>query len=262
LSVPFTGPIDPSSVTSETVFLFKLGIAPSFVGINQVVWDPDANALHVESDAFLDQHARYLLVVTNGVRDTAGDPIGSAQIRKVLNCGQTTDPQEKAYRASLLAALDSLEAAGVPVGRVAAASVFTTQSATAVMEKIRDQLKAATPAPANFLLGANGERTVFSLADVASITWMRQETTAPSFTTVSVPLASLRIVPGAIGTIAFGKYSSPDYQTPAGVFPAVGTLTGTPAVQRMNDVYFNLFLPAGPVPAGGSPVAVARQGAG
>src|SRR5262249_17016153 len=232
LSVPFTGPIDPSSVTSETVFLFKLGLAPGFVGINQVVWDPDANALHVESDAFLDQHSRYLFVVTNGVRDTTGAPIGSTQFRKSLNSGQTTSAVDKAYRADLLEALDALEAAGVSTGRVAVASLITAQSATAVMEKIRDQLKAATPTPANFLLGANGERTVFTLAEVASIIWRRQDTTAPSFTTVSVPLASLRIVPGAIGTIAFGKYRSPDYRTPAGVIAAVGTLTGTPAVQR------------------------------
>jgi hypothetical protein len=262
LSVPFTGPIDPTSVTSETVFLFKLGLGPAFVGINQVVWDPDANALHVESDAFLDQDARYLFVVTDGVRDAAGDPIGSSQFRKFLNYGQTMDAAEKAYRAELLEALDELEAAGVATGRVAVASIFTTESATAVMEEIRDQLKAATPAPADFLLGTNGERTVFPLAEVTSITWRRQDTTAPSFTTVSIPLASLRIVPGAIGTIAFGKYRSPDYETAEGVIPPIGTFTGTPAVQRTNDIYFNLFLPAGPEPAGGWPAVIAGHGAG
>ena len=54
------------------------------------------------------------------------------------------------------------------------ASVFTTQSATAVLEKIRDQIHAATPAPADFLLGPSGERTVFDLGDVSGITWNQQ----------------------------------------------------------------------------------------
>jgi hypothetical protein len=263
LSIPFTGPIDLATVTSDTVFLFEVGLGHGFVGINQFVWDPDpANTLHVESDEFLDQHARYLLVVTDRVRDVAGDPIDSAQFRKFLNFGQTGDPSEKAYRADLLEALGELEAAGVPPGRVAAASIFTTQSATAVMEKIRDQLKEATPAPADFLIGSQGERTVFPLSDVASITWRRQDTTAPTFTTVPFPVSSLRLVPGAIGTVAFGRYRSPDYETDAGVIPAVGTLTGVPEVQRTSDIYFNLYLPAGPEPVGGWPVVIAGHGSG
>jgi Big-like domain-containing protein len=262
LSIPFTGSIDLTTVSSASIFLFKLGPQQRFVGINQVVWDPETTTLYAESDELLDQHTRYLLVVTDGVRDTAGNPIESAPFRKVLNYGQTSDPAEKAYRAALLSGLDVLEAAGLPTGRVAAASVFTTESATAVMEKIRDQIHAATPAPADFMLGTNGERTFFSLADVASITWRRQETTAPTFTTLSVPLASLRLVPGAIGTIAFGKYRSPEYESADGVIASLATLTGTPEVQRINDVYFNLFLPAGPAPAGGWPIVIAGHGAG
>ena len=39
------------------------------VGINQVVWDPATNTLHVESDELLDQHTRYGLIVTNGLHD-------------------------------------------------------------------------------------------------------------------------------------------------------------------------------------------------
>ena len=54
---------------------------------------------------------------------------------------------------------------------IVTASVFTTQSITSVMERIRDQIKAGTPAPANFVLGPMGERAVFNLPDVASISW-------------------------------------------------------------------------------------------
>jgi hypothetical protein len=266
LSIPFTGPINLNTVSSNSIFLFALEPTPRFIGINQVVWDPDTNTLYAESDQALDQDARYLLVVTDKVRDTSGDPIDTTQFRKFLNYGQTKNDAEKAYRAELLAALDQLEAAGVATDSVADASVFTTESATAVMEKIRDQIEQSTPDRANFVIGSNGERTVFPLAGVTGITVRRQALVDPtqpnSFTTASVPLASLRIVPDAIGTVAFGKYSSPDYENADGVIPAVGTLTGTPSVQSTNDVYFNLFLPAGPEPAGGWPVVIAGHGAG
>ena len=265
LSVPFTGPIDPATVSSDTVFLFKLSCTScpgaSFGGINQSVWDPETNTLHVESDQLLDQDARYLLVVTNGIRNPDGERIDANQFRDVLHAGQTTDPAEAAYRQQLLAALDRLKAAGVSPGRVAAASIFTTQSATAVLEKIRDQIHAATPAPAEFAIGTNGERTVFPFADVTGIAFRRQVGTAPTFSQpVSVPLADLRVVPGAVGTVAFGMYRSSDYRTPAGVIPTVGTLTGTPSVQRTNEVYFNLFIPSGPEPSGGWPVVIAGHG--
>jgi len=50
----------------------------------------------------------------------------------------------------------------VPVGGVRAPrpglSVFTTQSATAVLEHIRDQIKGANPDPVSFNLAANGVR--------------------------------------------------------------------------------------------------------
>ena len=260
LSIPFTGPIDLTSVTSKTVFLFELGPTSRLLGVNQLVWDPDTNTVHVESDEFLNQHTRYLLVVTDGVRDITGDPLESAQFRKFLNFGQTTDPAAKAYRASLLAALDQLEAAGVPPGRVAAASLFTTQSATAAMELIRDQLSATTPEPAEFLLGSSGERTVFPLSTVTGISLRRQTSTTPSFQTSPVPLNLLATVPGAVDTIAFGRYRSPDYETAAGVIPPFGTLAGTPAAQGKKYVYFNLLLPSGSKPADGWPVVIFGHG--
>jgi hypothetical protein len=265
LSVPFTGPIDTATVSSDTVFLFRLDCVAcpggSFAGINQAVWDPETNTLYVESDQLLDQDAHYLLAVTNGIRDLEGERIDADRFRSVLHAGQTNDPAEAAYRQQLLAALDTLKNAGLSPGRVAAASIFTTQSATAVLEKIRDQIHLATPAPADFQIGTNGERTVFPFANVTSIAFRRQVGTAPTFSqAVPVPLGDLRVVPGAVGTVAFGRYRSPDYETPAGVIPAVGTLTGTPAVQEMNDMYFNLFLPSGSEPPSGWPVVIAGHG--
>ena len=145
---------------------------------------------------------------------------------------------------------------------VVTASVFTTQSATAILEKIRDQIHAATPAPADFLLGPSGERTVFDLGDVAGITWNQQTRVAGPLNPVPVNVNLLGFVPGAVGQVAFGKYVSPDYETAEKFIPPVGTRTGTPVVQGVNEVFFNLYLPSGPRPAGGWPVAIFGHGVG
>src|SRR5262249_978673 len=58
-------------------------------------------------------------------------------------------------------------------------------------------------------------------------------------------------------------YRSPDYEVHPGEYiPQVGTRTGTPAIQGYNEIYFNLFLPSGPKPVGGWPVAIYGHGAG
>src|SRR5947209_347201 len=99
LSIPFDGAIDPASVNSNTVFLIRFGSlqdpadAPAhLVGINQVVWDVASLTLFAESNEHLDQHSNYLLIVTRGVVDAAGDPVEAssdfAGFRRNLNFGQ------------------------------------------------------------------------------------------------------------------------------------------------------------------------------
>jgi dienelactone hydrolase len=274
LSIPFDGPVDVTTVNSRTVFLVKLGDTLSesgsggqVVGINQVVWDPPTNTLHVESDELLDQHTRYSLVVTNGLRDPEGRPVEASEafrrFRHDLNFGQTHDRDQKDYRKALLDALKAARAAGVQESDVVTASVFTTQSAAAILEKIRDQIKAATPAPADFFLGPGGTRTVFTLNDVTGVRWNQQlRTDSTALSPVNVNLSWLRNTPGAVGRIAFGKYLSPEYETAERVIPQVGTRTGTPLVQGTNELFFNLYLPSGPEPAGGWPVVLFGHGSG
>jgi len=267
LSIPFSGPIDVNSVTSETVFLLSLGSTTeheymprgTVVGINQIVWDVETNTLHVESDELLAQHTRFALIVTNGIRDAAGDPVeASPEFRRF----RQTVPQP--YKRELLDAIHEAWRLGVRERDLVTASVFTTQSATAVLEKIRDQIHGQTPEPADFLLGEKGERTVFALDAVTDITFHQQtRDNPPAFTPVAVNVAGLRVIPGAVGRIAFGKYQSPDYEVHPGEFISpVGTRTGTPAVEGTNEIYFNLFLPSGPTPAEGWPVAIFGHGNG
>jgi len=172
LSIPFDGPIDPSTVSSETIFLLSLGDASCdpnddcddqgdsvvrTVGINQVVWDPDTDTLHVESDELLDQHSCYALIITRGVRDQIGQPIEATEAFRRFR-----DDVRRDYKQGLLGAVRAARHVGVEERDIATASVISTQSVTPLLEKMRDQIKAGTPDAADFGLGSRGTRTTFS----------------------------------------------------------------------------------------------------
>ncbi len=270
VAVSFSRPIDLNTVTSSTVFLLSLGstlpdeedMPPgTIVGIDQIVWDPNANTLHAESDALLAQHTRFALIVTSGVRDASDLPV-----RSTGAFPQFRAPVREDYRQELVDAIQTARRVGLEQNDITVASVFTTQSATAIMEKIRRQIHDATPEAADFLLGTNGERTVFDFNDVTSITWRQQKLAAfPYFNNsppVSLDLQTIRTnSPGAVGRLAFGKFVSPDYEVhPDQYIPPVGTRSGTPAVQGWKAIYFNLYLPSGPKPVNGWPVAISGHG--
>jgi dienelactone hydrolase len=252
--VPFTGAIDPNTVAGN-VFFVRLAPGGGRVEVNQVVWDATTLTLFAESDQLLDQSTRYALIVTNGVRDAAGDPVEAgdfATFRHDLNFGQTKDPALKAYRKALLGALD---AAGADPSTVVTASVFTTQSATAVMEKIRDQAKADTPTAVVDALAprAPGQLLIFRRQIGTDLS------NPSSFSTSFLPLDLFD--PGRhIGTFVFGHYGSRNYLDASQYLPAVGTLTGTPVAASTDTLYFNLWLPAGTPPASGWPVAIFGHG--
>src|SRR6266849_9311964 len=163
ISIPFSGRIDPSTVSSSTVFL--VGPGDHVVGINQAVWEPATNTLHVESDEQLAQDTTYLLVVSRGVHDANGQPLDATTFRRDLDFGQTKDPTLKAYRKALLDALPMAMAGGATPSEIADASIFTTQSIDAISRKIRAQLQGS---PVTFALGTNGERTVFPPSSVTA----------------------------------------------------------------------------------------------
>src|SRR5258708_5120217 len=190
ITVPFTGAIDVNTVNSETVFLINLGDTRSGdgfgqrVGINQVSWNPGTNTLVFESDEQLNEHTRYVLVVTDGVRDATGDPIEAGRWDRF-------DPDERDARRHVPPARH----------RIAALSVFPTQSTTADRDKIRDQIKRSQPAPVEFVVGQGPSgpvRAVFPLSQVAAVQFNRQVGTAPVFTTSFLPTPALNVVPGSV----------------------------------------------------------------
>jgi len=261
LSIPFSGPIDVSTVSSRTVFLVRLGRGHDGdpVGINQIVWDPATNTLHAESNDFLDQHARYLLVVTDGVRGADGRRVGGDALEDFLDDGKRDHHGGSLgdYRRDLREALERVKIRGQ---HVVAASVFSTLSATAILEKIRHEIKRGHPAPATMLASFD----LINLTSPTAILWRRQVKTnqadPAAFTTTVFPVAAYGIFPGAVGSVAFGRFDSPDWETPDKFIPPVPTRTGVPAVQGVNRLYFNLVLPSGDPPAGGWPVAIFGHG--
>jgi hypothetical protein len=259
ISVPFSGLIDLATATSDNIFL--VGPGYHVTGINQVVWEQATNTLHFESDQQLAQSSTYLLVVTNGVRSADGEPLDTTTFRHDLNFGQTNDPATKAYRKSLLDGLSMARAVGVQSDDIAAASLFTTQTITAISKTIRAQIQASSPAPVSFTLGSAGERTIFPLGTTSSIVWRRQTGTA-TFVNSTLPLTALSVFPGSIASVAFGSYSSPDYENASRVIPPYDTATGTPVPFSTNTIGLTLFTPSGEKPAGGWPVAIFGHGFG
>jgi Big-like domain-containing protein len=248
IAIPFSGPIDLRTVSSSNIFL--VGPDRHVVGINQAVWEPLTNTLYVESDQQLGQATTYLLVVTRDVRDTKGKRVdGKLDDNEDNDEGDSDGRANEAYRKALG---DALRAAGIQRDGVAAASLFTTQTITPISTKIRSQLHAA---PVSF--GAAGARTVFPMSSVAGIQWSKQ---LNANGTLEAPVFLPTPALFGVGTVAFGTYASPDYENADAVIPAVGTLTGTPAVQSTNQLQFTLFLPSGTAPSGGWPVAIFGHG--
>ena len=275
LTVRFSKAIDVTTVNSRNFFLIRLGDAlptgdqsQRVVGINQISFHTENNVLSAESDEFLDEHTRYAVVVTRDIRDGKGQAVRESKAFTKFR-QKSSSPALEGYRQSVLEAMQVAAKFNVNASDIVAASVFTTQSASALLEKIRDQIKASTPEPTDFHLGPNGERTVFALGNITAITRTQQvkaNASAPDAFVVDpfsqFDVSRLQQVPGAIQYVGYGTYQSPNYLLSGPVIPAVGTKTGTPIVQGKEEVFFNVLLPSGTKPLGGWPVAIYGHGLG
>ena len=277
LAVAFDGAIDVSTVNSNTVFLvqvpgsFKVdgdafhGFQPNIIGINQIVWDPASLTLFAESDQHLTQRSSYLLVVTTGVHDAAGNPIQASHDFRDLNASDSSDARLRLYRQTLSSLIDNGTlhriAPGLDKKDIAAASLFTTESATATLESIREQVKSAAAPTVNFNLGSGGAKTVFPVNTISGLTWNVQALTVGPLipTSLNAALGALQVFPGSVGTLAFGKFSGTHWQNANVFIPQVPTRQSVPA-QGTEDIFFNLFIPSGPRPTNGWPVAIFGHG--
>ena len=314
ISIPFNGAIDPNTV-KENIFLVSLGDsmidgAPGClkarvesddeasvpradagwkVSIDQAVWDPLTHTLHVEAAETLEQHTRYVVFVTRGVKDTTGGPIETPKaFKKAIGDDEEEDtPVDStiaSYEATLRRAVDQAHFFGVKRHDIAVASVFTTLSVTAAAEKIRAAAM-ATPPP------SPAKVAVFDLSKITKITHNRQITATGALSPAviistnptNLNLRLLRILdddrkakglPPAIKSIAFFRIQVPNYlqRRADGVDDATcvwdetfqrcatlvpfPTYSGTPTQFGTTDLYLELMLPSGTPPAGRWPVVV------
>ncbi len=256
LRVRFSGPINPETLR-DGVFLVWLddltneeyGLQPfgAVTPINSVSYDPATNTAFAEPDEILSQHRRYALVVTNAVRDAKGDPV-------------EPDPafaacigQQGGYCERLAGALAAVQ---VPAPRrVVAASVFTTMSVTAWLEKARAAIQNS---PISFQ--RTGPKSVFAVADLSALVLKAQTGVSPP-TFTPMPLAILPQLED-MDRIAFGSYQSPYFLNEDQVIPTVptGSDVALPAASR--EISFQVYLPNKPAPPGGYPSVIVGHGLG
>ena len=254
--VRFSGPINEQTLRGGVMIAFlnnltneEHGLQPagSIAVINQVIFDPITNSAYAKPDEFFDQHRRYLLMVTDAVKDKGGaavvaDPAYTA-------CVSASAPT--IYCSQLAQAVNMIGPTLVNE-HIVSASVFTTLSVTDWMQRARAQLQSAP-------IGTqpSGSKSLFNISDIASITVNVQPTTDPAkLSSVPLPLAAF----DGVGQIAFGSYQSPQYLGPQLFIPQ--TATGGPIAQPVttNTIQFHVFLPATPMPARGYPVVVFGHG--
>jgi len=256
VAIGFSGPIDLASLTKASAFLLPLAPEPlpSPIGLSQLVWDGTSHTLYARPERTLLQTRRYALVLTTGVRDTDGHPLASASNAPLVT--------EAAYGVSGQGVVfQRLKPLGITRREVAAVSVFTTQSVTAGLEQIRTVIETGPAPELRFTLGPDGARSAYARAELDGLELSRHvatESAARLEGPVKLPLGL--IPPTDIRVIAFGRFGAQSFLTADRVIPATPTRAEAPAAQGREDVDVTVYLPTGPTPPDGWPVAIFGHG--
>jgi hypothetical protein len=265
ISIPFSGDIGLKSMRPESIYLVATG-SPRRIALNQLQWDSLSKTLIAAPDEVLRQQTRYLLVVTDDVRTESGERVDPRPFWRAVDGDRRVDARR--YRAALDGALRER---GLSRQHVAAASLFTTLSVTADLEKIRAQIRQSAPSAVDFGIataGADGRpvRATFEAKNVAGIVFHRQtgteSGTAPVFTDVAVRMEWLGVSPGSVATIGYGRFYSPDYLDPDVGLPTVPSRSDARAARRLRPLVVEVFVPSGKRPPAGWPVAIVGHGLG
>jgi hypothetical protein len=203
--------------------------------------------LYAKPERVLRQGRAHALVVTSRVRDADGGPLrAGAAARAVL------DPR----------LANRLKALGIPASDVVAGAVFTTQSVTIGLERMREEID-ARPAPRlRFALGPGGARSVYARGGVESIVFTRQAATGGAGRFAAPVALNLAAVPASeVRSIAVGAFDSASFLSGSRHIPRVAT-SKAPAVLGTEPVHVTIFLPEGAMPAAGWPVVIFGHGFG
>lgn len=224
----------------------------AIIGINQLLWDAGTATLYANPDEILDQHRRYALIVTTAVQDVNGESI---QVDPAFQA--CMDRPSNVYCWEVGTFVWQMNQIAERVGahhRIAAASIFTTMSATAWVESARDRLSGMPPR-----FSRPAARSVFAAGDISTIVTRQQTRSTPGALEDSpVRLDYLK----DIGRIAFGSYWSPNYLNERRVIEETPTAREIGEPNAVNEIHFQATLPAATKPAAGYPVVLIAPGRG
>lgn len=254
--VRFSGPIQVETLRQGVHFVwldslapgeFNLGESATWTGGDEWVFDPETHTAYARPGQIFDQDRRYAIVVTDLVRDTAGDPVAADPAYAAC-----VDATPNAYCLDLARAVAVARRSGIR-GNIVGASVYTTMAVTAFLEGARRALE-------NSALGfARPAKAVFETRNLRAVSFRRQ-LTAETFRTDPAPAPPILLALSGVGRIAFGSFRSPRFLNAGQVIPT--TPTGDPVnlPAESEAIQFQAFLPATPAPAAGYPVIIAGHG--
>jgi pimeloyl-ACP methyl ester carboxylesterase len=263
IRVTFSGPIDVNSIHHAIYYVALDNLTQEEYGINytgqmlyltQMIYDPTTNSLYGKPDGNLDQHRQYAFVVTDVIRDLAGDPVGpdpgyTACAHPGPGVAQTL------YCSEVSQAVNSVAAQLAPAN-IVSASVFTTMNVTTWMEQAYAQLPNIVPPPTPLQPPA-----LIQFANIASLVLHEQVAVNPSqFVDVSLPVTNVLLQ--GIGAIGFGSFASPNFLNDQQVIPWTPTGQAVSLPGSVNVIDFHVYLPSSPEPAAGYPVVIFGHGLG
>ncbi|HZV95614.1 MAG TPA: hypothetical protein VFF62_06790 [Candidatus Nitrosocosmicus sp.] len=256
IALTFDAPVTVESVTREAVFILPLAPEPmrSPIALGQFVWDGERKVLYARPERALLQGRLYAIVVTTRVAD--------AERRRLEVSPDLVKPRDQTDHPHTVDALitRAFLGAGVKRADVAALALFTTQSVTADLERMRAVLE-ARPAPAvTFDLARGSGPSVYPRAGLRSIEFRRQLATSGMLLGDAIPLALDLLPPTEVSAIAFGRYRSPSFLSADRYIPQVATARPMSPPVADEEIHLTLFLPEGQKPSGGWPVAIFGHG--
>ena len=259
MTVKFSAPVNPDTLRDGLLYIwldpvlpgrFNLGPSGRVTVINQPVYDPATNTAYAKPDEILESGRRYLIVVTDKVRDLNGDPV-EAELGFNLCLAKQIGGD---YCAQLSDALASVRSS-LGSANVVNASLYTTLASSAWFEQVLPVIEQTS---ANF--ARTGSPNSIAMSTVQGLLVHRQ-TTATQFSDLPVPLTPSLIAQFNVGTLAFGSFQSPRFIGPTFAIPNTPTLS-TPVPVGTEEIFFHVWLPKSPAPARGYPVILAGHGFG
>ncbi|HXS97129.1 MAG TPA: Ig-like domain-containing protein [Candidatus Limnocylindrales bacterium] len=256
MRVRFSGPINPATLAGGLVYVALDNLSQDEPGVHQVgqmipvdqvIYDPATNTAYAKPFSALDQHRRYAVLVTDSVLDTSGAPVTAS------SAYQACLADSSAYCQALARAISVVP---LSAQHIAAASVFTTMSATGWLERARAILPYVPPV----VMLAQPQST-FRVADIAGITLHEQTgTNPPAFEDLSLPVNSTIL--GGLDRLVIGSFESPLFLAADLSIPPSPTNPGLAVPDARVQVGFNALLPSTPKPPNGYPVVVFGHGFG